>query len=81
MSQTNTQPIPQIAVLKIRRESLGLPQCAVAKQAGIGGGTLSDLESGKQRNPGVVTLGKIIAALDELERRRRPTKPRSRARK
>ena len=49
--------------LKARREAAGLSKYALHQYSGIGVATISDIESGTNRNPGVLTLGKLA---DEL---------------
>jgi transcriptional regulator with XRE-family HTH domain len=50
-------------VLKQLREKRGLTQQALAKRAGIAQGYLSELEAGREKNPGIETLRKLAKAL------------------
>jgi len=49
--------------LKTRREAAGLSKYALHQYSGIGVATISDIESGTNRNPGVLTLGKLADTL------------------
>ncbi len=45
------------------RTALGWSQGCLAIKAGLAKSTISDLEAGRRKNPGIITLGKIAKAL------------------
>jgi transcriptional regulator with XRE-family HTH domain len=62
------------------RECAGLSTYALAKHSGIGVATIADIESGRNTNPGIVTMTKLAnvlnVSLDDLAERPRPRRPR-----
>jgi transcriptional regulator with XRE-family HTH domain len=50
-------------VLKRIREDKGLSQLELATRAGVAQGYVSELEAGRKKNPGIVTLRKLAKAL------------------
>jgi transcriptional regulator with XRE-family HTH domain len=61
-----------IATIQPRRKALGIKQLVLAQVAGVSMNTLACLECGLNDNPTVRTLGKIEAALDQLEGKAAP---------
>jgi transcriptional regulator with XRE-family HTH domain len=51
------------AMLKQLRKKRGLTQQALAKRTRIAQGYISELEGGKEKNPGIETLRKLAKAL------------------
>lgn len=51
-------------MIKELREKLGWSQNELARRSGVKQGVLSDIESGKTRNPRIDTLMKIASALN-----------------
>lgn len=54
--------LPQ--TMKDARRAKGWSQARLAYEAGVPQSAISDIESGKRKNPGVKTLSKIAAALE-----------------
>lgn len=50
-------------LLKQERERKGLTQRQLSRMCGVTQQTISNIESGRNKNPGVETLGELAAAL------------------
>ena len=68
--------------LRQARERAGLSGYALAQQSGIGVATIAEIESGKNKNPGILTVAKLAdvlqVSLDALTERTTTPRPRPR---